>query len=853
MSDLFDFDAPVTAPKVDPIDFLEMIWGPPGSWHSLCWKAAGDDTAGLPYKVFNDPGELAAHAATLLDVNVWVGINAMAERPSKRGGAPDVTHSAALFVDLDWKDDAHADPDKYPTEDEVRERLAAFNPAPTHVVCSGHGLQAYWSTLTPMKPKTTEELQSRLSRALTDAGLICEAMDLPRILRLPGSTNHKLDPKPVVLESATAGYTVTELDKRLPKIHERPATLPTPKNSTPSNSGPGPIERVLEQLDLRAELLQRGFEPVGDDGKGELFKRPNATNAQSVRINPKGRLHVFSESLPLPASATNGESTYDALDVIAAYRHGTGPSSSAPTTTERTDAARDIAASLGVEWSHEAPATAEAPTGKAPPARDALVDIAEEHYVIGRLDDERTYLVPLDGPNVALLRGDAKADLARRYRKLTGKTTGRAPLDEAWMTIEGIAHTAAKQSLPIRVGSTANGSPVIDLADTTGRAIVVSIQGWAVVDRSPITFRRSKAMLPLDEPVTGGSTAELFELLNVDPSNRALFAAWMTSALFDTLPHPAPVLTGTQGTTKSSTARGMTKLIDPCLAATQKPPKSEDEWAMTCSARWMVAVDNVSNVSEWWSDAVCRTITGDGWLRRALYTDDDAIATSWRRCVILNGITLGAKLRPDLAERLVLFELQRPTEWLTEREVDARLDDMRPRVLGALLDLAVDVIGVWPTTETVSDLRMADFATFLAAHDNVTGADALVSYRRQLDTIFDEALESDDVAVAVVEFMEHRNEWRGTARQLLAELMAPLNMPPEWPTNARQLSNAMSRSAAMLHKIGITWELGRKTKAGRLGTLTRTETPDTEGDEGDVGDDKSPLLHLDVNEERRAA
>jgi DNA-binding NtrC family response regulator len=120
---------------------------------------------------------------------------------------------------------------------------------------------------------------------------------------------------------------------------------------------------------------------------------------------------------------------------------------------------------------------------------------------------------------------------------------------------------------------------------------------------------------------------------------------------------------------------------------------------------------------------------------------------------------------------------------------------------------------------------MADFATFLAAHDSVTGDKALESYRRQLDTIFDEALESDPVAVAVVEFMEHRAQWIGTSRQLLAELMAPLHNPPEWPTNARQLTNAMTRSAAMLRKIGITWQLGRKSKGGRVGTLTRVEPP----------------------------
>lgn len=72
------------------------------------------------------------------------------------------------------------------------------------------------------------------------------------------------------------------------------------------------------------------------------------------------------------------------------------------------------------------------------------------------------------------------------------------------------------------------------------------------------------------------------------------------------------------------------------------------------------------------------------------------------------GVRVG---RPDLAERLVLFELERPTEWLTEREVDERLDDMRPRVLGAPLDLAVGILTTWPTADVGRDLRMADSAT----------------------------------------------------------------------------------------------------------------------------------------------
>jgi hypothetical protein len=146
---------------------------------------------------------------------------------------------------------------------------------------------------------------------------------------------------------------------------------------------------------------------------------------------------------------------------------------------------------------------------------------------------------------------------------------------------------------------------------------------------------------------------------------------------------------------------------------------------------------------------------------------------------------------------------------------------------------------------------MADFATFLAAYDRTTGATSLASYRDQLDNVFDEALESDAVATAVIELMDKHTEWTGTARQLLAELVEPLGgLPAEWPANARQMTNSMSRSSAMLRKVGIDWTQGRRVKAGRLNTIRRVES---EGAVGVVGAQDSPLLCLDVEKEERAA
>ena len=195
---------------------------------------------------------------------------------------------------------------------------------------------------------------------------------------------------------------------------------------------------------------------------------------------------------------------------------------------------------------------------KAPAARDVLVNLALDEYTIGRTEDERTYLVPHEGANVALFSGAAKTDLARRHMKKHGKSVGRSPLDEAWTTIEGYTLDAEKSALPLRVATDDTGRIVLDLGDVAGRAVVVTPDGWEVVDRSPVTFRRSKAMLALPLPVAGGHPDELFTLLNVAAVNRDLFVAWLTSTLFDSLPHPAPVLRGEQGAAKSSTARACT-------------------------------------------------------------------------------------------------------------------------------------------------------------------------------------------------------------------------------------------------------------------------------------------------------
>lgn len=101
---------------------------------------------------------------------------------------------------------------------------------------------------------------------------------------------------------------------------------------------------------------------------------------------------------------------------------------------------------------------------------------------------------------------------------------------------------------------------------------------------------------------------------------------------------------------------------------------------------------------DWLSDSLCRAATEDGDVRRALYTDSDLAVFAFRRCIVLNGIDVGA-LRGDLADRTLPINLDRIEESarLTERQLNERWTQDQPRIFSDSLCLAARVIERLPS------------------------------------------------------------------------------------------------------------------------------------------------------------
>ncbi|WP_263104234.1 hypothetical protein [Kitasatospora sp. DSM 101779] len=233
--------------------------------------------------------------------------------------------------------------------------------------------------------------------------------------------------------------------------------------------------------------------------------------------------------------------------------------------------------------------------------------------------------------------------------------------------------------------------------------------------------------------------------------------AWLVAAWLPHIPHPVLTFKGEQGTGKSKTASMVVNLIDPSPATKRSQPRDVKAWATQAFNSWALCLDNVSAIQPWLSDTLCKAVTGDGIVDRALYTDDDAGA-----------------LAGDLAERLLVLDLQLIGEdkRRTEEELDSAFDQARPAIVAALLDLLAAVLAELPSVRLERMPRMADFARVLAAVDRVKGWHTLDAYTAASANVNADALEGDPFGSAVAEFTEACGTWTGTAGQLL-ELLPP--------------------------------------------------------------------------------
>jgi hypothetical protein len=424
--------------------------------------------------------------------------------------------------------------------------------------------------------------------------------------------------------------------------------------------------------------------------------------------------------------------------------------------------------------------------------------------------------------------------LARRFFEETGGAPGSEALQSALNVIEAKAHyDAPERVVHVRVAGL-NGKLYLDLGDVTWRAVEIDATGWRVIDNPPVRFRRASGMGPLPVPVPGGSIEALRTFLNVRSSaDFVLVIVWVLACLRNHGPYPVIVLSGEQGSAKSTFSAILRALVDPNVAALRALPREDHDLFIAASNSHVLAFDNVSGLPGWVSDTLCRLSTGGGFAVRQLYTDSDEVLFDAARPVILNGIE-DIVTRPDLADRALFLTLEPIPEELRRAEADiwAAFEAERPRVLGALLDAVVEGLKCLPGVHLPKLPRMADFALWASACETALwpGGTFWAAYCGNRDEAVEGVIEADPIAAAVRALMATRTEWRGPAAELLGALAEQAGervaKSKTWPDSPRALAGRLRRTATFLRKIGIDISFSKEGRARtRMIRITTTFSP----------------------------
>ena len=175
----------------------------------------------------------ASHVATKLSQsqNVYFGVGLIQGTPTGRGKQNDIAGIGALWADVDFAGEAHADK-ALPTSEADFQRLIIELPMqPSLIIDSGHGRHLYWLFQGPWMFADADERSHAASLAKAWHGLVCVAAqslgwslenlgDLTRVLRLPNTVNrkHSSDPRPVQLVEADFArrYSIGDFERFLP-------------------------------------------------------------------------------------------------------------------------------------------------------------------------------------------------------------------------------------------------------------------------------------------------------------------------------------------------------------------------------------------------------------------------------------------------------------------------------------------------------------------------------------------------------------------------------------------------------------------------------------------------------------
>jgi hypothetical protein len=403
---------------------------------------------------------------------------------------------------------------------------------------------------------------------------------------------------------------------------------------------------------------------------------------------------------------------------------------------------------------------------------------------------------------------------------------GKAPSKETLTTVKNALNGEARfdgyeHNVFRRVGKV-ESEYWIDLCNDHWQAVCVTAVGWRVSDASSVRFVRTKAMQALPGPQRGGSYEPLWPLLNIPSEDHMLVLAWILECYRCDTPYPVLELTGEQGSAKSSTQTALRSIVDPNQVMLRGRPKTVEDVYVSAKNNHLLSFENLSNITNDMSDALCTVATGGGTAGRTLYTNTEETILEAHNPVVLNGIG-AVVLRQDLLDRTISIGLPTIVQRRTEKDMKEGIEIRLSSIFGGLLTLFSQSLERLPSVEIAAEElpRMADFAKLGEAMSSALGYSPrhwLAMYSDHRKNAVRRTIDSSPVAVECLKFVAQGGTHTGTVKDLLEKLnglhTTLLEHKENWPRSPRGLADILRRVAPSMRLLGVHLSVNDKHRDG---------------------------------------
>ena len=415
----------------------------------------------------------------------------------------------------------------------------------------------------------------------------------------------------------------------------------------------------------------------------------------------------------------------------------------------------------------------------------------------------------------SLRTGEVRDWLAGLLWDAEKKAPGGEATNSALAVLRAMANDGPIYPLYNRVAPDGGGGILIDLANPRWDCIQVTPKGWSIIESIIPVFRRYSHMRNLPMPEKNGDLTKIMDFVNLsDEGDRLLYLVSVISNFIPEIQHIILVFWGVHGSGKSLAMRAARSICDPSITDLLTLPRNDRELIQQLFHHHLGYFDNVSGLPDWASDIFCRASTGTGNTKRALFTDDDDIVYSYRRCIGINGINIVAH-RGDFMDRSLILECKmiENSHRVEETKLIEKLEAATPTILGGILDVLVKALNIYPTIQLDQLPRMTDFTRWGVAITEALGEKRekfLDAYDKNIKLQNEEVLKSSLIGTVLTKFMDTMNEdtWEGVPTELyyvlegVAEGIKVNLRQKDWPKNAKWMTRRINEIIPSLTSMG---------------------------------------------------